>query len=187
MITSPIKRVYRGPNIPPRLIRRYARAIAAESHPDKIILFGSYAYSTPHEDSDVYLLVIMPVRNQHDQAVRSRCSSISSLSEMPRRVVEWQRRPREEGRSTMTKAMLKNGQIIPLEPLPSEWKEGQEILLEAAQEQEADIDDISSWLLDVEEAASAIPAESDREFVEAIRSIRAEAKIQAQRELGAIE
>jgi predicted nucleotidyltransferase len=55
-----------------RVIRRYARAIAEEFHPDKVILFGSYAYGTPHEDSDVDLLVIMPARNQHAQAVRIR-------------------------------------------------------------------------------------------------------------------
>ena len=53
-----------------RVIRRYARAIADEFHPDTIILFGSYAYGTPREDSDVDLLVVMPARNQHDQAVR---------------------------------------------------------------------------------------------------------------------
>ena len=68
----PPKRVYLGANIPLRVIRRYARAIAEEFHPDKIILFGSYAYGTPHEDSDVDLLVVMPARNQHDQAVRIR-------------------------------------------------------------------------------------------------------------------
>jgi predicted nucleotidyltransferase len=69
---SPPKRLYFGANIPMRVIRRYARAIAEEFHPDMIILFGSYAYGTPHEDSDVDLLVIMPARNQHDQAVRIR-------------------------------------------------------------------------------------------------------------------
>ena len=53
-----------------RVIRRYARAIAEEFHPDKIILFGSYAYGTPHEDSDVDLLVVMPARDRHAQAVR---------------------------------------------------------------------------------------------------------------------
>jgi predicted nucleotidyltransferase len=52
------------------VIRRYAEAIAREFHPDKIILFGSYAYGTPHEESDVDLLVVMPTRNQHNQAVR---------------------------------------------------------------------------------------------------------------------
>src|SRR5438105_9015453 len=68
----PPKRLYLGPDIPMRVIRRYARAIAAEFHPDKIILFGSYAYGSPHEDSDVDLLVVMPARNQIDQAVRIR-------------------------------------------------------------------------------------------------------------------
>src|SRR5436190_506699 len=68
----PAKRAYRGTNIPKRVIHRYARAIAAEFHPDKIILFGSHAYGTPHEESDVDLLVVMPARNQHDQAVRIR-------------------------------------------------------------------------------------------------------------------
>jgi uncharacterized protein len=55
-----------------RVIRRYARAIAEEFLPDKIILFGSHAYGSPHEDSDVDLLVVKPARNQHDQAVRIR-------------------------------------------------------------------------------------------------------------------
>jgi len=34
--------------------------IAKEFDPDKIILFGSHAYGTPSEDSDVDLLVILP-------------------------------------------------------------------------------------------------------------------------------
>jgi predicted nucleotidyltransferase len=66
----PPKRLYLGANIPLRVIRRYARAIAEEFHPDKIILFGSHAYGTPNEDSDVDLLVVMPSRDRHNQAVR---------------------------------------------------------------------------------------------------------------------
>src|SRR6266566_7409129 len=65
-------RYYWGANIPMRVIRRYARQVGEHFKPEKIILFGSYAYGTPHEDSDVDLLVVMPVRNQHDQAVRIR-------------------------------------------------------------------------------------------------------------------
>ncbi len=34
--------------------------IAREFDPERIILFGSYAYGTPAEDSDVDLLVVMP-------------------------------------------------------------------------------------------------------------------------------
>ncbi|HKI38639.1 MAG TPA: nucleotidyltransferase domain-containing protein [Gemmataceae bacterium] len=63
-------RWYRGKDVPMRLIRRFARDVAEKFHPEKIILFGSYAYGTPHEDSDVDVLVVMPARNQIDQAVR---------------------------------------------------------------------------------------------------------------------
>jgi predicted nucleotidyltransferase len=66
----PPKRIYWGADIPMRVIRRYARAIAQEFQPDQIILFGSHAYGTPNEDSDVDLLVVMPAANQHSQSVR---------------------------------------------------------------------------------------------------------------------
>ena len=46
--------------------------MAERFRPDKIILFGSYAYGTPDADSDVDLLVVMPARNELDQAVRIR-------------------------------------------------------------------------------------------------------------------
>ena len=64
------RRWYRGKDIPMRLIRRFAHDVAEQFHPDKIILFGSYAYGTPHEDSDVDILVIMPTWNQLRAAAR---------------------------------------------------------------------------------------------------------------------
>jgi predicted nucleotidyltransferase len=67
-VTKP--RYYTGADVPMAAIRRYARQIAERFQPDKIILFGSYAYGTPHADSDVDLLVIMAVRNELDQAVK---------------------------------------------------------------------------------------------------------------------
>jgi uncharacterized protein len=41
-------------------IRDLSSRIAREFNPDKIVLFGSYAYGTASEDSDVDLLVILP-------------------------------------------------------------------------------------------------------------------------------
>src|SRR3954454_496161 len=64
------ERWYCGADIPMRVIRRFARQVAERFQPDKIILFGSYAYGTPHADSDVDLMVIMPARNELDQAVK---------------------------------------------------------------------------------------------------------------------
>src|SRR5262245_48998211 len=63
-------RWYRGADVPMTVIRRFARDVADRFQPDKIILFGSYAYGTPHVDSDVDILVVMPARNQLDMAVR---------------------------------------------------------------------------------------------------------------------
>ena len=40
-------------------IHAFAKSIGAEFRPEKVVLFGSHAYGTPSEDSDVDLLVIM--------------------------------------------------------------------------------------------------------------------------------
>ena len=52
--------------IPMRAIRAVAERIAVKFQPEKIILFGSYAYGHPRAESDVDLLVIM------DTTLRSR-------------------------------------------------------------------------------------------------------------------
>src|ERR1700732_4656238 len=69
LTASPV-RWYCGADVPMRAIRRFARQVAERFHPEKIVLFGSYAYGTPHEDSDVDLLVVMPARNEIDTAIR---------------------------------------------------------------------------------------------------------------------
>jgi uncharacterized protein len=61
---------YQSPNVPMAAIRRYARLVAEKFDPEKIILFGSYAYGEPHEWSDVDILVVMQARNQIDQSIR---------------------------------------------------------------------------------------------------------------------
>src|SRR5437763_10378752 len=63
-------RWYRGTNVPLTIIRKFAQDVGERFRPDKIILFGSYAYGTPHEDSDVDILVIMPARNELDQGFK---------------------------------------------------------------------------------------------------------------------
>ena len=61
---------YPSPNIPLSAIRRFACQIAERFHPEKIILFGSYAYGRPHPESDVDLLVIMPTYDVVAQEIR---------------------------------------------------------------------------------------------------------------------
>jgi len=46
-----------------RQITRFGQQLAAMFHPDRIVLFGSYAYGSPRPDSDVDILVVMPLNN----------------------------------------------------------------------------------------------------------------------------
>ncbi len=41
-------------------IEKLGRDIGREFHPDRVVLFGSYARGTPTADSDVDLLVVLP-------------------------------------------------------------------------------------------------------------------------------
>ena len=43
-----------------RTIKRFSDEVARRFRPRRIILFGSYAYGKPTEDSDVDLMVLMP-------------------------------------------------------------------------------------------------------------------------------
>src|SRR5712691_5268589 len=71
---------YPSPNIPMTAIRRFARRIAERFQPDKIILFGSYAYGKPHNESDVDLLVIMRTKNAIDESIRIKTALESPFS-----------------------------------------------------------------------------------------------------------
>ncbi|NUO84447.1 nucleotidyltransferase domain-containing protein [candidate division KSB1 bacterium] len=56
-------------------IRRLARDIARRFRPQRIVLFGSYAYGNPTPDSDVDLLIITPCQEDPlDKAAEIRMS-----------------------------------------------------------------------------------------------------------------
>jgi len=56
----------------PRVIRRMVDRIVERFHPEKVILFGSHARGEAGPDSDVDLLVVMPVRG----SVRRKCIQV---------------------------------------------------------------------------------------------------------------
>ena len=56
-------------------LRPAIQKIVAELKPEKVILFGSYAYGTPNQHSDVDLLVIMKTR----ASLKERSWSVSRL------------------------------------------------------------------------------------------------------------
>jgi predicted nucleotidyltransferase len=54
-------------------IKSFGQRLAREFKPRKVVLFGSYAYGTPRPDSDVDLLVVMPLNgNPVDKSVEMR-------------------------------------------------------------------------------------------------------------------
>jgi predicted nucleotidyltransferase len=67
--------LYQAPNVPMSAIRRFAKQVAERFHPEKIILFGSYAYGKTHRNSDVDILVVMPARDETSRAVKIRSAT----------------------------------------------------------------------------------------------------------------
>jgi predicted nucleotidyltransferase len=59
--------------IPRSLIQQATALLKDAAGPSRIILFGSYGRGTPHEDSDVDFLVVLPVvRDRREEMVRLR-------------------------------------------------------------------------------------------------------------------
>jgi predicted nucleotidyltransferase len=61
------ERVLFDPRYPVHMIagqlRPYLQVIAEQFHPERVILFGSYAYGAPSADSDVDLLVVKNIED----------------------------------------------------------------------------------------------------------------------------
>jgi hypothetical protein len=81
------------------------------------------------------------------------------------------------------KAILRDGLIQPLEPLPSDWTEGQELIVEepAEAERSALIDE---WARDLEAAAVQVPAEEHDRFRQALSDVERDSKEAVRREWG---
>lgn len=75
MATVSLKRQQYGELISPETIDGVAKAIAENFHPEKIILFGSYASGNPTPDSDLDFLVVM----DSDQPRNKRSSSLQLM------------------------------------------------------------------------------------------------------------
>lgn len=59
--------------IPTLIIQKAATLLKEAARPSRIILFGSYGRGTPHEDSDLDFLVVLPqVKDRRHEMVRLR-------------------------------------------------------------------------------------------------------------------
>lgn len=94
-------------------IEAYGRAIGREFHPQRVVLFGSHAYGTPHEDSDVDLLVVMPFRGKPPSMaskIRMRLRSPFPM-DLPVRTPEKVRERLEMGDPFM-RDILRDGKVL---------------------------------------------------------------------------
>jgi len=81
------------------------------------------------------------------------------------------------------KAVIQNGRIEPIEPLPSEWREGQELIIEQP-DGNAGAAKLDQWAKDLDEAAARVPAGEHERFRKALEEIERESKNVVRREWG---
>src|SRR5206468_1082625 len=62
-----IKIMFDSRKVPFNRIKQAALKMAAAVRPEKIILFGSYAYGKPTSDSDVDFLLVVPQKTRKDR------------------------------------------------------------------------------------------------------------------------
>jgi predicted nucleotidyltransferase len=67
------------PDVTETLLNDITRRIVDAFHPQQVILFGSYAYGTPHRDSDVDLLVVM----ESDESSVERIRKVRAIAKIP--------------------------------------------------------------------------------------------------------
>jgi hypothetical protein len=81
------------------------------------------------------------------------------------------------------KAILRDGRIQPLEPLPPDWTDGQELVVE-----EPDLGqtpaEIQQWAKELEESTAKIPAEEHERLERALGEIERESKDAVPRKWG---
>jgi uncharacterized protein len=94
-------------------IQAFSQQIAEQFEPDRIILFGSYAYGQPTPDSDVDLLVILPFEDlpvQKAIEIRRAVKSPFPLDLMAR--TAWQIQQRVEMGDFFIQDILQKGHVL---------------------------------------------------------------------------
>jgi hypothetical protein len=81
------------------------------------------------------------------------------------------------------KAILRDGHIQPLEPLPPGWTDGQELLVEEPDLRQSPAD-IERWARELEASTARIPAEEHERLERALEEIERESKDAVRREWG---
>lgn len=85
----------------------------------------------------------------------------------------------------MLKAVLRQGAIIPLEPLPNDWAEGVQLEIDLAKESKPTAPfDIDLWAREMKQLCADSSVDDEQVMRQAIEQHREQAKAQARREMG---
>lgn len=84
----------------------------------------------------------------------------------------------------MPRAILQQGQIRPLEPLPKDWQDGQPLWVDKAEDGALSIEQIDQDFAKLEVLCSTNDPLEDQKLVDAVQQARKQAKEQVRREMG---
>ncbi len=94
-------------------IKRLCNEIVKNFQPQRVVLFGSFAYGVPNENSDIDLLVVMPyVGNELEQMLKIRMSIRSSYPIDVLVKTPSQLQQRVEMGDLFIKDIVENGQLL---------------------------------------------------------------------------
>ena len=83
----------------------------------------------------------------------------------------------------MPRAVLKNGMILPIDALPAEWPDGQQLRVEAVVDED-DNRDIDSWYSDLEDMVGGNDPDDLKRVEEALRNADEQAKAEVRKQMG---
>lgn len=83
----------------------------------------------------------------------------------------------------MVRAVLQDGLIRPLAPLPADWHDGQALVIDI-DSMPTSTEEISAWAREIEEAAQEIPDEDHARFLESLAEQRRASKELVRRQMG---
>lgn len=98
----------------PAVLHEIVDRLVTALDPDKIVLFGSYAYGDPHEDSDMDILIVMPSDKPRWQraipayeALRGLLIPKDLIVYTPEEVEEW-----SEAQEAFVTTVLSQGKVL---------------------------------------------------------------------------
>jgi hypothetical protein len=84
------------------------------------------------------------------------------------------------------KAILRNGMILPKDPVPPDWGDGTELEVEKASTTDVPgkTDELDRWYAELERACAQMDPEDDRILKASVMAVRRDEKDRARREAG---